>query len=121
MAGQLFGPHLRVQCRDCRFQFRCGEEYVPASLMVVCPNCGTSWVLEEMDCVFGMARKEGNDVIVLVRCLGCRLPHSARAVGFVTAYPRVIQLMEGWSEWEKREQDFRAQELKLYGAETSAS
>ena len=88
---------------------------------VICPNCGTSWVFEEMDCVFGMARKEENDVIVLVRCLGCRLPHSTRAVGFVTAYPRVIQLMEGWSDWEKRDEDFRAQEAKLYGLRNSES
>lgn len=40
MAGQLYGPHLLVRCLDCGFEFRCGEQYVPTSRMVVCPNCG---------------------------------------------------------------------------------
>lgn len=82
---------------------------------VVCPHCGNTWVFEEMDCVFGRSRKDGNDVLVLVRCVNCRLPHRVRALGLITAYPRVAQLMEGWAEWEKRRGDFEAEEEKLYG------
>ena len=82
---------------------------------VACPNCGTEWVFEEMDCVFGTARAEGNDVLVLVRCTGCRLPHCTRAIGFVTAYPRVVRLMEGWIGWERRQALFDAEEAKLFG------
>lgn len=82
---------------------------------IACPACGTTWVFEEMDCVFGTARKEGNDVLVLVRCVSCRLPHRTRAVGFVTAYPRVVQLMDGWADWDKRRESFEAEEARLYG------
>ncbi|GAB4261492.1 MAG: hypothetical protein Kow0092_11060 [Deferrisomatales bacterium] len=82
---------------------------------VACPHCGTTWVFEEMDCVFGMSRKEHNDILVLVRCVNCRLPHRTRAVGFVTAYPRVVRLMEGWANWEKRRADFAAEERRLFG------
>ena len=82
---------------------------------ITCPRCGSPWVLEEMDCVFGRSRLDGNDVLVLVRCSRCRLPHRVRCLGFVTAYPRVIRLMEGWSDSEQRERDFRAEEERLYG------
>ena len=82
---------------------------------IVCPRCGSSWTLEEMDCVFGRACREGNDLLVIVRCSGCRLPHRVRCVGFVTAYPRVVRLMEGWADWSRRLQEFRAEERRLYG------
>lgn len=80
-----------------------------------CPHCGTTWVLEEFDCIFGTARRDSNDLWVLVRCTTCRLPHRVRAVGFVTAYPRVVALMEGWVGFERRRTAFRAEEEKLYG------
>jgi hypothetical protein len=82
---------------------------------VQCPACGTAWVLEEFDCVFGTARRAGNDLLVLVRCTSCRLPHRLRGVGFVTAYPRTTELMEGWAGWEKRRSRFREEEENLYG------
>ncbi len=83
---------------------------------VRCPNCTTPWILEEMDCVFGTACREGNDLWVLVRCTRCRLPHCVRAVGFVTAHPRVVELMAGWSRWERRLTDFVEAERRFYGA-----
>lgn len=82
---------------------------------IACPCCATAWVLEEFDCVFGTARDDGNDVLVLVRCTGCRLPHRVRGVGFLTAYPDLAGLMEGWATWERRRQRFRGEETKLYG------
>jgi len=80
-----------------------------------CPNCGTTWVLEEFDCIFGTARVDGNDVLVLVRCTSCRLPHRLRGVGFATAYPRVLGLMEGWAGLERRAAFFQEEEEELYG------
>jgi len=82
---------------------------------IACPACGTTWILEEFDCVFGTARREGNDVLVLVRCTTCRLPHRVRGVGFVTAYPRTVGLMEGWASWEQRRTRFRRVEEGFYG------
>ena len=82
---------------------------------VLCPSCGSTWAFEEMDCVFGTARRDGNDVLVIVRCVNCRLPHRTRAVGFVTAYPRVARLMEGWIAWDTRRALFEAEEERLYG------
>ncbi len=84
-----------------------------------CPNCGTSWVLEEFDCVFGTACREGNDVYVLVRCTACRLPHRVRGVGFATAYPRLIGLMDGWASATRRCALFRAAEEGFYGRQRS--
>ncbi len=82
---------------------------------VACPHCGSAWTFEEMDCVFGRSRRDGNDVLVLARCVSCRLPHRVRAVGLVTAYPRVVELMEGWTSWEHRRAQFEAEEVRLYG------
>ncbi|WP_025323712.1 hypothetical protein [Deferrisoma camini] len=82
-----------------------------------CPACGTAWVLEEMDCVFGRCCRRGNDLLVLVRCHHCRLPHRVRGVGFVTAYPRMVRLMEGWAGWDRRAREFRAEEARVFGPE----
>ncbi len=82
---------------------------------ITCPRCASSWTLEEMDCVFGRACRQRNDFLVIVRCAACRLPHRVRCVGFVTAYPRVVRLMEGWADWSRRLQEFRAEEHRLYG------
>ena len=87
---------------------------------IACPSCGTTWVLEEFDCIFGTACDEGNDVLVLVRCTGCRLPHRVRGVGFLTAYPHLMDLMEGWADWERRRDLFRGEEEKLYGGAAQA-
>ncbi len=84
---------------------------------IPCPACGTPWTLEEMDFVFGRACRRGNDLLALVRCRHCRLPQRVRGVGFVTAYPRIVRLMEGWSSWPRREREFRAEELRLFGPE----
>lgn len=83
---------------------------------VRCPACGTSWTFQETDCVFGTAARDRNDVLVTVRCARCRLPHRVRAVGFVTAYPNTVRLMEGWIGWDKRRAVFEAEEVRLYGA-----
>ncbi|MBI5440160.1 MAG: hypothetical protein HY900_02995 [Deltaproteobacteria bacterium] len=82
---------------------------------VSCPRCESAWVLQETDGVFGLARREGNDLLFLARCASCRLPHRVRGVGFGTAYPAVIELMEGWLGWEKRACEFAAEEERLYG------
>ncbi len=82
---------------------------------IACPACGTSWSFQETDCVFGTASKDGNDVIAIVRCVHCRLPHRIRAVGFVTAYPNTLRLMEGWLGWAERRAVFEAEEGRLYG------
>ncbi|MHB8767305.1 MAG: hypothetical protein ACYDA8_23610 [Deferrisomatales bacterium] len=82
---------------------------------VTCPRCGAGWVLEEFDCVFGLACPEGNDLRVLVRCATCRLPHRVRVVGFMTAYPRVVALMEGWAPWTRRRRQYEGEEAALFG------
>ncbi|MDW7709993.1 MAG: hypothetical protein SCH98_05920 [Deferrisomatales bacterium] len=84
---------------------------------LACPNCGTEWVLEQFDCVFGTACREGNDIRVLVRCTTCRLPHRVRGVGFATAYPGLMDLMGGWTRHERRNELFRAAEKSFYGDE----
>ena len=75
------------------------------------------WTLEEMDCIFGSARRRGNDVVLLVRCAGCRLPHRVRLAGFVTAYPGMIERMGGWTSWERRAERLREDEQRLYGVD----
>jgi hypothetical protein len=82
---------------------------------IECPSCGASWLLRETDCIFGVARRDGNDVLVLVRCPGCRLPHRVRGVGFVTAFPQLFRLMGGWLDWDERSSAFEAEEAALYG------
>jgi hypothetical protein len=37
-------------------------------------------------------------------------------VGFVTAYPAVVDLMLGWLDWEARELEFGTEEERLYGS-----
>ena len=86
---------------------------------VRCPCCSKVVALQEMDCVFGLTRREGYDVIILVRCLNCRLPSRIRVKGFIHAYPSITERMEGWSPWEQRRLDCVAEEKKLYGQECS--
>ena len=86
---------------------------------VHCPCCNKIFVLQEMDCVFGLTRKDGFDVIILVRCLNCRLPSRIRVKGFMHTYPFITERMEGWTAWEKRGRDCEAEERKLYGRECS--
>jgi len=88
---------------------------------VHCPCCAKVFVLQEMDCVFGLARKDGFDVIILVRCLNCRLPSRIRVKGFMHTYPFITERMEGWTDWEQRRLDCEAEERKLYGQECSPS
>jgi type IV secretory pathway protease TraF len=40
MAPGLCGAHYGATCGDCGFPFRCDARDVPASGLVVCPNCG---------------------------------------------------------------------------------
>lgn len=82
---------------------------------LTCPKCGKIWVFEEIDCVFGTGKRDGSDVLILDRCLDCKLPHRIRATGFINSYPQVVQRMEGWAGWEERKSEFDAEELKLYG------
>lgn len=82
---------------------------------VHCPCCCKVFVLQEMDCVFGLTKKDGDDVIILVRCLNCRLPSRIQVKGFMNAYPYITERMTGWSAWEKRRIDCEAEEKKLYG------
>ncbi len=82
---------------------------------VQCPACSDSWAVEELDCVFGDARRSGNDLLLLTRCAACRLPLRVRLVGFLTAYPGVVGRMEGWADWTRREQRTREEELLRYG------
>ena len=82
---------------------------------VQCPACAGTWPVEEMDCVFGDARRSGNDLLLLLRCAACRLPLRVRLVGFLTSYPGVVERMEGWTDWTRREQRTREEELRRYG------
>jgi len=40
MAPVLLGPHLKVVCEDCGFEFVCGADPGAADLRAWCPNCG---------------------------------------------------------------------------------
>lgn len=82
---------------------------------ISCPGCGATYAFEEMDCIFGTARKSGNDLLVLTRCTRCRLPHRLRGVGLVTAYPHLVRKMAGWSNWRTRRHSFDTLEKRLYG------
>lgn len=100
--GEGHWPRVELECRG--FGAR-----------IACPGCGTEWTLQETDAVFGTARREGNDVLLLVRCASCRLPHAVRGLGFATAFPAVVELMGGWLAWERRAAEFEAEEARLYG------
>ncbi|HSH69203.1 MAG TPA: hypothetical protein VK997_04745, partial [Deferrisomatales bacterium] len=82
---------------------------------VPCPACNSTWPVVEMDCIFGTARRSGNDLLLLTRCAGCRLPLRVRLVGFLTAYPGVVARMVGWADWPRREQRTREEERQRYG------
>jgi hypothetical protein len=82
---------------------------------VQCPACDDTWAVEEMDCVFGDARRSGNDLLLLMRGGGCQLPLRVRLVGFLTAYPGVVERMVGWADWARREQRTREEEVQRYG------
>lgn len=82
---------------------------------VRCPACRGDWAVEEMDCIFGDARRSGNDLLLLMRCGSCRQPLRVRLIGFLTAYPAVVERMEGWSDWPRRERRARAEERRRYG------
>ena len=82
---------------------------------VSCPCCGQVIALKEMDLIFGVTNREGCDVIILCRCLNCRLPYRVRIKGLINGYPYITERMEGWASWEKRGSDFEAEEKKLYG------
>lgn len=40
MAEALRGRHLRVVCPDCRIEFPCDADELPANDELICPNCG---------------------------------------------------------------------------------
>ena len=88
---------------------------------IACPACATAWTMEEMDCIFGDARRNGNDITLLVRCLNCRLPQRVLLAGGVTAYPQMVERMAGWADWERRDQRVREQEQRWYGAPLSGT
>jgi hypothetical protein len=86
---------------------------------VRCPNCSKVIELQEMDCVFGLTKQDRGDVIILARCLDCRLPVRIRIKGLINGYPSTAARMNGWASWEKRRAEFAAEEIKLYGKKCS--
>jgi hypothetical protein len=84
---------------------------------VHCPGCNKVIELQEMDCVFGITKRDRGDIINLARCLDCRLPVRIRVKGLINGYPSTAQRMVGWSSWEKRKREFAAEEIQLFGAE----
>lgn len=40
MAPALLGPHHRVVCKECGFEFVCGSELPAGDMRAWCPNCG---------------------------------------------------------------------------------
>jgi hypothetical protein len=84
---------------------------------VCCPCCSKVIGLQEMDCVFGLTKRDRGDVIILARCLNCRLPVRIRIKGLINGYPSTAERMVGWASWEKRQVEFTAEEKKLYGEE----
>ncbi len=40
MAPALLGPHHRVVCKDCGYEFVCGSDLPAAEIRAWCPNCG---------------------------------------------------------------------------------
>ena len=40
MAATMLGPHRRVHCGDCLFEFPWGSEFVSPDGIATCPNCG---------------------------------------------------------------------------------
>jgi hypothetical protein len=87
------------------------------SEQVYCPSCNKVIEFQEMDCVFGIAKRDRSDVIGLAHCLDCRLPIRIRVKGLINGYPTTAKRMAGWSNWEKRQVEFAAEERKLFGAE----
>jgi len=84
---------------------------------VCCPCCNKVIELQEMDCVFGISKRDRGDIIILARCLNCRLPVRIRVKGLINGYPSTAARMTGWASWEKRQAEFAAVEIKLYGEE----
>lgn len=82
-----------------------------------CPNCRESILLDDIESVFGVAKRKGADVLFLARCLHCHLPVIIILKGFIHAYPDITSRMEGWSSWEKRKIEFDQEERRLYGSE----
>ena len=86
---------------------------------VGCPCCGQTILLDDIECVFGVAKRNGADVIFLARCLQCHLPVTIRLSGFIHACPDIVSRMEGWASWEKRKKEFEQEESRLYGQVSS--
>ncbi len=80
MAGAFFGPHFLVQCHDCGIVFHCGVEYVPASRLAVCPNCGFAENRLEP-----AARTSGRRVVIDRWAQWTRGPTAWQAVAFTSA------------------------------------
>lgn len=85
------------------------------SKKIGCPCCRQNILLDDIECVFGVAKRFGADVIFLARCLQCHLPVMIRLPGFIHAYPDIVGRMEGWASWEKRKNEFEQEERRLYG------
>lgn len=80
-----------------------------------CPNCREAILLDDIESVFGVAKRKGADVLFLARCLHCRLPVIITLKGFIHTYPDIAGRMEGWASWKKRKADFEQEERRLYG------
>lgn len=86
---------------------------------VCCPNCGEFILLDDIESVFGVAKRKGADVHFLARCLHCHLPVIIILKGLIHAYPDIAIRMEGWASWEKRKIEYDQEERKLFGPEPS--
>lgn len=80
-----------------------------------CPSCREAILLDDIESVFGVAKRKGADVFFLTSCLHCHLPVVVILKGFIHAYPDIADRMEGWASWEKRKIEFDREERRLYG------
>jgi hypothetical protein len=102
MDSRGFWPRVELVFRDL-------DEKIP------CPNCREQVFLDVIECVYGINRREGWDVVFLERCLHCRLPVCIRVKGFINNFPDFARHMENWASWEERKRAFDEQERKYYG------
>lgn len=80
-----------------------------------CPSCNEDILFNEIEYVFGVCRRDKKDIIFLLRCLHCRLPMRIRVRNFLSRHEQLVEDMQGWAGWEARQQEFEAEEEKLYG------
>ena len=80
-----------------------------------CPSCQARLLFKAIEYVFGVCRRDQKDMVFLLRCLHCQLPVQIRVRHFMQNFPELVTDMEGWTSWDKRRQEFEAEEKRLYG------